>query len=160
MSQNHTIFIALGSNTGDKLASIQLALRFLSEKVLITKNACVYRTKPWGYTDQDFFLNTALVGTTELSPEELLHFIKEVEVRVGRQKRFTNGPREIDIDILFYEDLILEGPDLQIPHPRLHERDFVLKPLLDIKPNFVHPKLQVSLLALYKKIKPEDIHVL
>jgi len=158
--QDFKIILALGANTGNKFASIQHAIELLEEKIKITKQASVYETKPWGYEDQDFFLNTALVGITKLNPAELLQFIKEVELKVGRQKRFVNGPREIDIDILFYDDLILKTPELTIPHERLHERDFVLVPVIDIEPNLIHPELNKSMTDLLNKISKENLYVI
>lgn len=144
----HTVYLALGSNVGDREGSIRKALSLLGDKVKIDKVAKVHETEPWGHADQPLFLNAAARGATVLSPHQLLDFAKEIEAKLGRQKRFRNGPREIDIDIIFYDGLVLESGDLQIPHPRMHERDFVLKPLLEIDPEFVHPALKMSLREL------------
>jgi 2-amino-4-hydroxy-6-hydroxymethyldihydropteridine diphosphokinase len=99
----------------------------------------VYETPPWGYEDQPKFLNQAVKATTYLDPEPLLKHLKRLEAALGRNVSFQNGPRLIDIDILFYDDLVLNTPSLVIPHPRLHERGFVLRPLMDIAPDLVHP---------------------
>jgi 2-amino-4-hydroxy-6-hydroxymethyldihydropteridine diphosphokinase len=99
----------------------------------------VYETPPWGYADQPKFLNQVIKVNTYLEPEPLLKHIKRLEITLGRKATFPNGPRLIDIDILFYDDLFLETPSLVIPHPRLHERAFVLLPLMDIAPDLVHP---------------------
>ena len=130
----HTIFLALGTNLGDREKNIKEALKLLKEKVIGMKLASIYESKPQGRINQGNFLNSALKGKTSLSPQELLHFVKGIERKMGRVDRGINGPREIDIDILFYDDIVLDTPDLKIPHPRISERDFVLRPLLDLAP--------------------------
>jgi 2-amino-4-hydroxy-6-hydroxymethyldihydropteridine diphosphokinase len=105
----------------------------------------VYETPPWGYADQPSFLNMAVMVKTYLEPENLLSHIKRLETALGREPGFQNGPRVIDIDILFYDDVILDSPPLVIPHPRLHHRGFVLVPLNDIAPDLVHPVLGKSI---------------
>src|SRR5258706_7388759 len=135
----HKIFLALGSNVGDKAKNIETAIALLAEKIKDIHVASLYTTKPVGYVDQDNFVNTALSGDTDLTPEELLKFVKDIEQQVGRIYRFRWGPREIDIDILFYDDVVIKQERLEIPHPRLHERDFVLVPLSDIAPDLIHP---------------------
>lgn len=135
----HTIYLALGSNVGDRQENLKEAISQLVPQVSITAESSIYETEPWGYEDQDDFLNMVVQGETELEPLELLAHLKEIEANVGRTKTFRNGPREIDLDILFYDDLIMEDKNLAIPHPRLHERAFVLVPLADIAPDFVHP---------------------
>jgi 2-amino-4-hydroxy-6-hydroxymethyldihydropteridine diphosphokinase len=99
----------------------------------------VYETPPWGFEDQPKFLNQVIKANTYLDPEPLLKHLKRLEVALGRKESFPNGPRLIDMDILFYDDLVMEKPSLVLPHPRLHERGFVLLPLLEIAPNLVHP---------------------
>lgn len=133
------IYLALGSNVGDSTTHIQEALKLLSDKISNIQSAPMYISKAVGYTDQPDFYNTAAYGETNLSPAELLKFVKIVEESVGRVKRFRWGPREIDVDIIFYDDTILETETLTIPHPRFNERDFVLRPLCDIAPDFVDP---------------------
>ncbi len=148
----HTIYLALGANVGDKKANIEKAILLLEEKIHVLKIAPLYETKPWGYKMQDNFLNTALQAITDLSPQDLLLFIKKIEEKIGRIKRFKNGPREIDIDILFYDQLVYKSKDLQIPHPGITERDFVLQPLFYINPDFIHPVLQKSIRQLLQEL--------
>lgn len=149
----HTIFLGLGANVGDKKANIKKAVELLKGKITNIIVAPIYETKPWGFKEQDNFLNTAIKGNTYLSPLELFKFVKDVEKKVGRVERFKWGPREIDIDILFYDNLVYKDSDLNIPHPYLHERDFVLKPLMDLDPDFVHPVLKKAISKLYKSLR-------
>ena len=136
---DHIIYLALGSNMEDRLANLKQAITALPPQIVVKKKSRVYETPPWGYEDQPKFLNQVLMGKTYLEPEPLLRHLKRLEVALGRKATFRNGPRLIDIDILFYDDLVLETPDLILPHPRLHERGFVLLPMMDIAPDLVHP---------------------
>lgn len=142
---DHTLYLALGSNLNNRLANLKQAIASLSPQMEVQKKSRVYETPPWGYEDQPKFLNQVLMARTYLEPEPLLRHIKRLEVALGRKATFRNGPRLIDIDILFYDDLVLETPDLIIPHPRLHERGFVLLPLMDIAPDLVHPVKKKSI---------------
>ena len=151
----HRVYLALGANIAPMKANIDKACLLLATKIDDIKMAPVYETKPWGFEDQENFLNTALRGDTDLTPEELLEFTQEVEREVGRVKRFQNGPREIDIDILLYDDVVLNTPRLQVPHPRMHERDFALQPLADLDEDLVHPVLGVSVRDLLRDLKGE-----
>ncbi len=135
----HTVYLALGSNLGNRAANLKEAIAALSPQVDVKARSKVYETTPWGYTQQDKFLNQVLKGKTYVQPEPLLKHLKRLEVALGRQATFQNGPRLIDIDILFYDDLVFESPILTLPHPRVHERGFVLLPLMDIAPDLVHP---------------------
>lgn len=148
---NH-IYLALGSNVGDKKKHIFSAIKLLSEKVTNIHQAPLYESKAVGFTEQDNFLNTVISGKTDLSPGALLAFVKDVEIRVGRIQRFRWGPREIDIDILFYDDLIRNEDRLEIPHPRLHERDFVLIPFIQLNPTFIHPRIKKTVKELLESI--------
>jgi len=134
-----TVYLALGSNVGDSKKHLERAKDYLSEKIHGITSAPTYRTKAVGYTDQKDFLNTVVQGETELSPRELLNFTQETEQKVGRVKRFRWGPREIDIDIIFYGDLMFNEKGLTIPHARFRERDFVLRPLCDLSSSFLDP---------------------
>ncbi len=152
----NTIFLALGSNVGNKKKNILSAINRLGAKIKNIAQAKFYRTKPMYYKKQDEFLNTLIRGTTDLKPQELLGFVKEIENKIGRKKSFHWGPREIDIDIIFYNNLIYKSKSLEIPHPRIQERDFVLKPLLDIDREFVHPILKKKIKQLYQELSQEQ----
>jgi len=133
---------------GDRLANLEKARQALAPQVRIIMASAIYETTPWGYIEQEDFLNQVLEAETELLPLELLNWLKDIEKRLGRKKGFRNGPRMIDVDILFYGELILEMEQLQIPHAMLHERAFVLVPLADIAPQFVHPVLGKTITEL------------
>ncbi|MFO3796946.1 MAG: 2-amino-4-hydroxy-6-hydroxymethyldihydropteridine diphosphokinase [Anaerolineales bacterium] len=142
------VFIALGTNLGDRLENLRRALECIAAKVQIVRLSSIYETSPWGYTEQPPFLNLVLSGQTELQPQPLLEFLKSCEQALGRRPTFRYGPRLIDLDILAYEDRILETPTLTLPHPHLHERAFVLVPLHEIAPNWIHPRLGKSVSEL------------
>lgn len=144
------VFLALGTNLGERTANLHAALAALPPVVRVMAQSPIYETPPWGYTDQPAFLNMAVQAETDLPPLALLNFLKRLEVDLGRRESFRWGPRLIDLDILFYDDLVLNLPSLMIPHPRLHERAFVLLPLADIAPGWVHPLLGKTVLALLR----------
>jgi 2-amino-4-hydroxy-6-hydroxymethyldihydropteridine diphosphokinase len=154
------IYLGLGSNVGDRLLNLNKAIELLSEKIQILKKSKIYVSKAVGYTDQPDFYNMVLYGRTDLSPEELFNFIKDVEKNAGRVYRFHWGPREIDIDILFYNDLVCKSDKLNIPHPRLHERDFVLLPLIELNPKLFHPVLNKRVSDLKEFMENSVIGVL
>lgn len=138
---DHIVYLALGSNLGNRLANLKNAISNLPPQMDVKKKSPVYETPPWGYVDQPAFLNQVVMAETYMEPENLLSHLKRLETVLGREPTFENGPRVIDIDILFYDDLVLDSPALVIPHPRLHTRGFVLVPLNDIAPDLVHPVL-------------------
>ena len=140
----HIVYLALGSNLGNRAANLKEALSSLPPQMEVEAKSKVYETPPWGYADQEKFLNQALKVKTYLEPELLLKHLKRLEVALGRKASFQNGPRLIDMDILFYDDLVFESPALVIPHPGAHERGFVLLPMMDIAPDFIHPVKQKS----------------
>ena len=144
----HKVFLALGTNLGDREGYLNQAIELIQETLQDVRIGPFIETKPVGVTDQPDFLNTVLVGYTELEPLDLLDFIKGIEKKIGRQVTYRWGPREIDIDIIFYDDLILKTEILEIPHPRMHERNFVLEPLMKLEPNLVHPVLKKTIQEL------------
>ncbi len=136
-----TAYLGLGSNLGRRAAHLRRALGMLPPAAVIEAVSSVYETAPWGLLEQPAFLNAACRVRTALPPQELLRELQRIETALGRRRGQHWGPRTIDLDILFYEDLILEEPDLVIPHPLLHERAFVLVPLAEIAPVLRHPRL-------------------
>ncbi len=136
-----TVYIALGTNLGGRAANLRAALAALPPDVHVLRVSPVYETEPWGYQDQPAFLNLVVQAETHRSPVDLLAYLKQLEKELGRQPTFPNGPRLIDLDILFYEDQIVEADNLVIPHPGIASRAFVLAPLADLAPDLVHPRL-------------------
>jgi len=134
------VFLGIGTNLGDRERNLQEARAALSQRLEILKESSIYQTAPWGYLDQPAFLNQVIEAQTDLSSLNLLDFLKQTEKQLGRQANFRFGPRLIDLDILFYGNRIIQTPRLQVPHPRLSERAFVLIPLAEIAPEFVHPQ--------------------
>jgi 2-amino-4-hydroxy-6-hydroxymethyldihydropteridine diphosphokinase len=143
------VYLGLGSNLGDKAENLRLALRSLTSargsSVTLVAVSSLYRTEPVGYLNQDWFLNAAAHVDTLLSPRELLNRLISIERELGRVRTVRNGPRSIDLDILLWDELIVDEDDLSIPHPRLLERLFVLEPLAEIAPEVRHPSLGVSI---------------
>ncbi len=155
-----TVFLALGSNVGDSRRHIEKAIELLGGSVHNITRAPLYTSKAFGVTNQPDFVNTALRGETSLTPAELLAFVKDVEQKVGRVQRFRWGPREIDIDIIFYGDRVQTDPTLTIPHPGLRERDFVLQPIVDIDPTFIDPLSKRSVRELLDALPKSNLSIL
>lgn len=153
----HKIYIALGTNLGVRMDNLNIAITSLSPEIVLLQRSRVYETEPWGYADQPAFLNMVVSAETELSPFDLLKKLKGLEGSLGRVPIFKNGPRLIDMDILFYDDLIMKSDSLTIPHPRLHERAFVLIPMLDIAPDFVHPILGKTIAVMCMAQKTDGV---
>jgi 2-amino-4-hydroxy-6-hydroxymethyldihydropteridine diphosphokinase len=133
------IHIALGGNMGDRMANLEAAIAALAPDVAMLNRSPIYETDPKYVTDQPRFLNMALAAETELDGPSLLAFLKDIEQRLGRGPGERNGPRPIDLDIVFFGDDVIDLPDLTVPHPRLAERAFVLRPLADIASAIIHP---------------------
>lgn len=144
--QGNQIFLGLGSNLGNKTANLAEAIRLIQVDVgsLISASS-VYETAPWGIEDQPRFLNQVIQIDSALPPLRLLDKLLDIEIRMGRQRLQKWGSRLIDIDILFYNHLVLQVPQLILPHPFLQDRNFVLAPLAEIAPDYIHPILERSI---------------
>ncbi len=155
---DHIVYLALGSNMGNRLANLKNAISNLPPQLDVKKKSTVYETPPWGHTDQPMFLNQVVMAKTYMQPGDLLAHLKRLETALGREASFENGPRLIDIDILFYDEEIIDSPPLVIPHPRLHQRGFVLVPLNDIAPDLVHPVLGKPVSEMLLDVDRLNIH--
>jgi 2-amino-4-hydroxy-6-hydroxymethyldihydropteridine diphosphokinase len=155
-----SVVLGLGSNLGDREKNLHTALAKLAPLIHITRVSSIYETEPVGVKEQPWFLNLVCTGTTSLSPVDLLRRVKRIEIEMGRTEGIRFGPRPIDIDILFYDRLIQLSPALTIPHPRLHERAFVLVPLAEIAPTLIHPRLRVPIRDLLERLEaPEHVRL-
>lgn len=146
------IYLALGTNMGNRKMNLKQAIILLSEKVNIEKISAIYESDPVGYTEQPLFLNLVLRGGTSLKPKDLLKFAKQIESELGRKPSFPNAPRPIDIDILFYDNKAMNSAELTIPHPAITVRSFVLVPLSEISPDLIHPGNKRSIKHLVKDL--------
>ena len=160
--KRHFAIIAVGSNLGDKQANCQQGIDRLeaSGHVSLVKASRFYRTSPVDFLDQDWFVNAAVKVETSLEPLELLTTLQIIQQQAGRTKggiRF--GPRVLDLDIIFYDQLVLQTPTLEIPHPRMHKRRFVLQPICDIDPDIVHPFLNIPLKSLLNQLDDDEQEV-
>jgi 2-amino-4-hydroxy-6-hydroxymethyldihydropteridine diphosphokinase len=156
----NTVYLALGANVGDSQQNIKKAIKLLSEEMEDIKIAPLYLSRAVGYTNQSDFINTAISGKTNLSPENLLEFIGKVEKQIGRIRRFRWGPREIDIDIIFYGEEIIKAEGLTVPHPSFTDRDFVLIPLLDLDDSLVDPVSMKPLKHLKAELIPSQVSII
>ncbi|HMT29110.1 MAG TPA: 2-amino-4-hydroxy-6-hydroxymethyldihydropteridine diphosphokinase [Bacteroidia bacterium] len=141
--------LMIGGNESDTKELFIKAIQLIEEKAgKITKKSSLYVSDPWGKIDQPDYLNQAVIVETHHNPGDLLFQLLEIENQLGRKRFVQNGPRTIDIDILFYKDLIINTPNLQIPHPRMHLRRFNLVPLNEIAPDWIHPIFKMSVTEL------------
>ena len=145
-------YLGLGANLGEPLEQLREAVRRLRAVVEIDRVSSVYRTEPVGYADQPDFYNLVLSGLTTLDPRALLAEAERIEAALGRERSFRNAPRTLDVDLLDVGSRRVDSPDLILPHPRLHERGFVLVPLAEIAPEWRHPHLRLSAAELLQSV--------
>mgnify|MGYP001272079215 CR=1 FL=1 len=155
---NNNVFLSLGSNIGDRKLNIERALIELRSVSDILATSSIYKTEPMGFTNQEEFYNCILEVKTKLSPKKLLYEIKKIERRMGRKKNFRNGPRLIDIDIIFYKDSTINEEELIIPHPRWQERLFVITPMFEISPDLTQYYIDTFNIEL-SKLKQKVIQI-
>ena len=145
----NTCFLLTGGNLGDRKKTLEQASDMVEKNIgVIAARSSVYQTAAWGKTDQPDFLNQVLKVKTSLTPQELIDEILKIEKSLGRERQEKYGPRLIDIDILFFDNEVIKSKSLTIPHPQLHNRRFVLVPLNEIAPRFIHPVLKKSIAQL------------
>lgn len=151
----HTAYLSIGSNMGDRKDYLEQAVKRLEtdEKIKEAKTSEWVETEPYGYTEQSAFLNGAVVFQTLYTPAELLEKLHEIEKDAGRERLVHWGPRTLDLDIVFYDDLILEEPDLTVPHPDMHNRKFVLEPMMQLCPGKMHPVIGKTVAQMLKELK-------
>ncbi len=154
-----TAYLSLGSNLGDRLQFLEEAIKKTggSEKVSVEKVSPIYETQPVRYEDQGWFLNLVVKIQTSLEPVPLLQFLLSIEDQMGRKREGKWGPRNIDVDILLYDNQILDTDRLTIPHPRMHERRFVLIPLAQIAPGLLHPLLKKNVEELLQSCEDKSV---
>ena len=156
MPDKHEVYLALGTNLGNRRENLKEALQQLPPAVEVLDVSRLYETAPAYVLDQPNYLNITIKTQTLLPPAELLAYLKQLEELIGRLKTIRYGPREIDIDIIFYDQLVVKLPQLQIPHPRLAERGFVLRPLSDIGPQLTLPTLKRTVTELAADLPADD----
>lgn len=151
------IILSLGSNVGNRIDNMNKAIEILSNKgIRIKQISSFYETEPWGVKEQAKFLNAVIKAETSLSPQELLLCIKSIESELGRKETFRWGPRMIDIDILFYDNQVINNDELTIPHPLIQDREFVLLPLVEILPDWIHPVLSKDIKTLLNELNGDN----
>ncbi|HIA60526.1 MAG TPA: 2-amino-4-hydroxy-6-hydroxymethyldihydropteridine diphosphokinase [Pelagibacterales bacterium] len=151
------VYIALGANVGNWKNNFNQAVRLILKIGVITKLAPVYLSHPYGYERQHYFYNSALELETNLSPYDLFKELQMIEKKLQKNKLFVNGPRKIDLDIIFFNKLILTSSKLTIPHYEAHLRDFVLLPLMEMNPFYMHPLKRKTVSGIYKKLKDKYV---
>ena len=143
MAKGKLIYLSLGSNLGDRIANLEIAIEALSEiGIRILRRSSIYETEPVDFLEQPWFLNCVVEAETSLAPRQLLEELQSIERRLGSRKLVPRGPRIIDLDILFYGEVVIREAGMEIPHPRLAERRFVLVPLAELAPGLCHPVLR------------------
>jgi len=154
----HTAYIGIGSNIGNKLLQCELAISEIlkPDRHTLLGKSSFYKTQPLGYTYQDWFVNGVIEIETALEAPDLLRSLKAIESQMGRQETFQWGPRTIDLDLLFFDEETIQTEELQVPHPHLHERQFVLIPLAEIDPHLIHPVFKKTVQELLNQIKEDQ----
>jgi 2-amino-4-hydroxy-6-hydroxymethyldihydropteridine diphosphokinase len=148
-----TVYLSLGSNVGDRDSNLRDAIAAQPPAgIQVKRISSIYETEPVDYLDQPWFLNCVVETETELQPHALLHALRAIESQLGNKKEFAKGPRKLDLDILLYNLQTIATPDLQIPHPRMLQRRFVLTPLAEIAPNLKHPSWPASAAVLLEQL--------
>ena len=144
------VYLSLGSNSGNRRQNIEAALGLITKQIgKVARKSHYYETQPWGVTDQEPFFNMVVMANTTLEPRALLEAITKIERELGRERKEKWGPRVIDIDIIFYGKRIIRDKGLEIPHPEMHKRAFVLVPMMELDPEFEHPSLNIAMDMLY-----------
>jgi 2-amino-4-hydroxy-6-hydroxymethyldihydropteridine diphosphokinase len=150
-------FICIGSNLGRREENCLRAIELLKEEgITLVRRSSVYETDPWGIKDQPRFLNMAVEIETDMEPVQLINTLNTIEQKVGRKKTHRWGPRVVDLDILLFDDIVMDEADLKIPHPLMHERAFVLEPLNEIAPLVKHPALKKTVSELFRLLTEES----
>lgn len=156
--RSKTVYLALGSNLGDREANLQQAIAALERTPIeIVSQSSIYETAPMLLEDQPWFLNQVIEAKTTLFPRQLLHRTQQIEHELGRKRIIANGPRTVDIDILLYGRTVMSSPQLTIPHPRMTERRFVLEPLAELAPKLRHPLLKRTMMELLDTTKCQQV---
>jgi len=150
------VYVGLGSNIGDRFSNITNATKMLMKLADTLTSSKLYETTPYGFSKQPAFLNSVCKLSTQLTPWLFLHRVKEIEKNLQRHRVFANSPRTIDVDILMWGDTVLESQLLTIPHPRFHERMFVLDPLYEISPTLVHPLLKLTVDEMRQAVQKKE----
>jgi len=154
----HIAYIGIGSNLGDKLKHCEKAISEISriDRHKLLAKSSLFKTQPIGHTSQDWFVNGVIKIETDLEPPELFRTLKTIESRLGRTKTFRWGPRTIDLDLLFFDDIEIHTEELEIPHPQIQNRQFVLVPLAEIDRHLIHPVFKKTILELLNNLKEDQ----
>lgn len=155
------VYLALGSNLGDRAENLRAAIgKMNSDRLRVTRESSVYETKPMYRVSQPSFLNMVVEAETELLPRALLQRLHRIEAELGRKRIAVNGPRPIDLDILFYGKALIEMPQLTVPHPRMQERRFVIEPMAEIAPQWQHPLIKKSMAQMLADLPEQGVRKL
>ncbi len=151
------VYIALGTNVGNWKNNFNQAIKLISKKSVIKKFSSIYQSFPFGFVNQNYYYNSAIEVETNLSPFSLLMEMQIIEKRLQKNKKIINGPRKIDIDIIFFNQISLFSSKLKIPHNSAHLRDFVLLPIIELNPYYIHPIKKETISSIYKKLETKYV---